>query len=104
MTPSASWSRRRFLVAGVGGVIAAAFGLGELVEHGVLPGKTRLDQLLGECSVSGPALTFAAAGPTIDGTFYSRARGRRVGYTIAYPPGHARGSKLPLVIYLHADG
>jgi Putative esterase len=26
------------------------------------------------------------------------------GYAIAYPPGHDRGSRIPLGIYLHADG
>ncbi len=99
-----AWSRRRFLLGGIGGLVGVGFGVGELVEHRVLPGKARLDQLLGDCSVSGPPLTFAATGRSIDGTFYSRARGRRVGYTIAYPPGHDVGSKLPLVVFLHGDG
>jgi pimeloyl-ACP methyl ester carboxylesterase len=100
----ATVDRRRFLVGGIGGLIAVAAGGYELVEQGVLPGKNRLDQLLGACSVSGPALTFAAEGPTLDGSFESKARGRRVGYRIAYPPGHDRGSELPLVISLHAFG
>jgi pimeloyl-ACP methyl ester carboxylesterase len=104
MTPPATWSRRRFLVGGVGGIIAVGFGVGELIEHGVLPGKVRLDQLLGDCSVSGPGLTFAAPGRTISSTFYSEARRRKVGYTIAFPPGHDPQSELPLVVYLHADG
>jgi pimeloyl-ACP methyl ester carboxylesterase len=96
--------RRRFLVAGLGGLIVVAGGGYELVEQGVLPGKNRLDQLLGACSVSGPALSFVAEGPTVDGSFQSKARGREVGYRIAYPPGHDRGSELPLVISLHAFG
>jgi pimeloyl-ACP methyl ester carboxylesterase len=96
--------RRRFLAGGLGGLIAVVGGGYELIEHGVLPGKTRLDQLLGDCSVSGPALTFAQPGPAFTGTFHSRARGRTVGYTIAYPPGHTRGSELPLVISLHGFG
>jgi enterochelin esterase-like enzyme len=96
--------RRRFLVGGIGGLIAVAAGGYELVEQGVVPGKGRLDQLLGECSVAGPPLTFAEPGPTEVGTFYSQARRRRVWYTIAYPPGHGRGSRLPLVISLHAYG
>lgn len=99
-----SVSRRRFLVGGVGGLAAAVFGVGELVEHGVLPGKVRLDTLLGDCSVSGPELTFAPAGRTLTGTFYSHARRRTVGYTLAYPPGHGPGSQLPLLISLHAFG
>lgn len=104
LTPRTTWTRRRLLIGGVGSVIAAAFGVGELVEHGVLPGKVPLDRLLGACSVSGPDLTFAAPGRSIEGSFYSRARGLRVGYTIAYPPGHGPGSKLPLVLSLHGNG
>jgi pimeloyl-ACP methyl ester carboxylesterase len=96
--------RRRFLVGGIGGLIAVAAGGYELVEQDVLPGKGRLDQLLGECSVSGPPLTFAEPGPTQVGTFYSQARRQRVWYTLAYPPGHGPGSHLPLVISLHANG
>lgn len=96
--------RRRFLVGGIGGLIAVAAGGYELVEQGVLPGKDRLDQLLGACSVSGPSLTFAQEGVSYTGSFHSKARGREVGYTIAYPPGHARGSELPLVISLHGFG
>ena len=45
------------MVAGVG-ALAGALGLGELIEHGVLPGKNRLDNLLGDCSVTSPHLTF----------------------------------------------
>lgn len=97
-------SRRRFLAAGIGGAVAVVVGAGELVERGVLPGKVRLDTLLGDCSVAGPALTFAPPGPSLHGRFHSRARGRTVGYTLAYPPGHGPGSELPLVISLHAYG
>ena len=49
-------------------------------------------------------MTFSAPGPSISGTFYSRARQREVGYTIAYPPGHRPGDRLPLIIELHAFG
>jgi len=41
---------------------------------------------------------------TSGGTFYSAARHRRAGYTVAYPPGHRRGDRLPLVIMLHGYG
>ena len=95
--------RRRFLVGGIGG-LACLFGVGELVEHGILPGKQRLDSLLGDCSVPEQDLTFDALGHASTGTFFSRARGMRVGYTVAYPPGHGPGSRLPLVLYLHAFG
>jgi S-formylglutathione hydrolase FrmB len=84
------------VVAGVAGA--------ELVAHGVLPGQERLDQLDGACSVGGPSLSSAHAGPSMSGTFVSKARHRSVGYTLAYPPGHDRGSVLPLVIMLHGYG
>jgi predicted esterase len=76
----------------------------ELVDHGVLPGKQLLDQLDGACSVPAPTLSFAALGPSFSDEFFSRARGRSVGYTIAYPPGHQRGDQLSLIIMLHGYG
>ena len=57
------------------------------MEHGVLPGKQTLDELDGACSASSPALTFVTAGPSKSGRFFSAARNRTVGYTIAYPRG-----------------
>lgn len=76
----------------------------ELISHGVLPGKLELDQLDGACSVSHAPFDFATLGPAISGTFYSRFRRRDVGYTLAFPPGHAPGIGLPLVVTLHAFG
>ena len=99
--------RRRLLYwlsGGVGAVVVASFAGVELVEHGVLPGKQFLDELDGACSVPAPALSFAALGPSVDGRFYSKARGRAVGYTLAYPPGHGPGSRLPLIVMLHGFG
>src|SRR5262249_11521543 len=84
--------------------VGAAFAGFELIEHGVLPGKHALDSLAGGCSVSGPALTFAPAGPSHTGKFFSSHRNRVVGYTIAYPPGTGPGSNLPIAISLHGFG
>lgn len=99
---------RRFILTsslrGLAVVVAAGAGGFELVSRGVLPGKSTLDRLDGACSVSGPPLNFAPAGPSVDGTFYSAARGRVVGYTIGYPPGHRPGDELPLVVMLHGFG
>ncbi len=106
MTPS-RWTRRRVLTLGLApaAVLAcAAAGGTELVSRGVLPGRTLLDELDGACSVPDPPLAFAPLGPSIDGAFYSAARRRTVGYTIAYPPGHRRGAELPLVVMLHGYG
>jgi pimeloyl-ACP methyl ester carboxylesterase len=100
--------RRRFLRCALGGLaVAAAAGTAgfEFVEHGVLPGKSELDQLTGACDV--PAADFApyaAPGPQHSGSFYSAARRTTVGYTIGYPPGHGPGDRLPLVIALHGFG
>ncbi len=100
-------SRRRLLGVGLGavaGLAAAGAGGLELVARGVLPGRTYLDRLDGACSVPPPPVTFSASGPSVSGTFYSAARRREVDYTIAYPPGHRRGTRLRLVIALHAYG
>jgi enterochelin esterase-like enzyme len=101
------WSRRRVLVAGLGGataLIAAGVTGVELIDHGVLPGKAKLDALDGACSVPRPVLVYSPRGPSFSGTFYSNARRRIVGYTLAYPPGHHPGDELPLVIMLHGYG
>jgi hypothetical protein len=102
--PTGKMSRRRFFGAGLTGATALLFTGFELVDHGVLPGQGRLELLEGKCSVPQPTPTFAAAGPARSGRFFSKARGREVGYTIAYPPGHRPGSELPLGIVLHAYG
>src|SRR6266700_75014 len=101
-------SRRRVLGFGLAGIaalaVAGAAGF-ELVERGVLPGKSELDRLDGACDVPAPDLTrYAEPGPQYDGTFHSAARRTTVGYTIAYPPGHRPGDRLPLVIALHGFG
>lgn len=100
--------RRRFLRYALGGVVAvAAAGTAgfELVAHGVLPGKSELDQLDGACAVPAADLAgYAPPGPQHSGTFYSAARQTSVGYTIAYPPGRRQGDRLPLVIALHGFG
>ena len=101
------WSRRKILVLGLGGaaVLAGAGALGlELVSHGVLPGQQLLDQIDGACSVPAPPLRFAGTGTSKSGTFVSSARGRSVGYTVAWPPGHGPGTSLPLVVMLHGEG
>jgi pimeloyl-ACP methyl ester carboxylesterase len=103
----AGWTRRRVLTLGLAPaaalVAAGVTGL-ELISRGILPGKAMLDTLDGVCSVSGPALEFSLPGPSSSNTFYSAARRRTVGYTVAYPPGHRAGDELPLVIMLHGYG
>jgi enterochelin esterase-like enzyme len=100
-------SRRLFIRTGLASAAAVAAGAAgvELVSRGVLPGKSVLDVLDGACSVPAADLTpYAPPGPAASGTFYSRARNRIVGYTIAYPPGRRPGDRLPLVVMLHGYG
>ena len=87
-------------------VVLAGAGIAgvELVSRGVLPGRSMLDQLDGACSVASPPLAYSPPGPSFSGTFYSAARRRSVGYTIAYPPRHRPGDELPLVVMLHGLG
>jgi enterochelin esterase-like enzyme len=101
---SATITRRQALFGAGAGTIAVAGTGVELVSRGVLPGKHLLDELDGACSVSTPLQTTVTAGPQRSGSFYSRARARSVGYTIAYPPGHAIGDRLPLALVLHGFG
>ena len=84
----------------------AALGVAgfELVEHGVVPGKQRLDSAIGACDVPTPNVSFGPLGQEISGTFESKARNRSVGYIIGYPYGYELGSALPLVIMLHGFG
>jgi len=91
----------------VAAVAAAGITAFELVDHGVLPGKAELDSLDGACSVPSPALIYQPPGPALEAAFYSAARNRTVGYTIAYPPGYRPADNrndLPLVIMLHGYG
>jgi enterochelin esterase-like enzyme len=99
---------RRQVMAWAGGTAAAVVAAGitgvELIDHGVIPGKSALDQLDGACSVSVPTFEFGRLGPVESGSFFSRYRHRRVGFTIGYPPGYMEGAPLPLVVVLHAFG
>jgi esterase/lipase superfamily enzyme len=91
-------------LAGAGTLVVGGATLYELVEHGVLPGKQTLDIIDGACDVPHPPLRFSTPGPSYSKSFYSHARNREVGYTIAYPPGHQPGDRLPLVVMLHGEG
>jgi enterochelin esterase-like enzyme len=103
----AAWPRRRVLALGLApaAVLAGAGIAGvELVSRGILPGRSMLSSLDGACSVPSPALEYSSLGPSFSGTFYSAARRRTVGYTMAYPPRHQPGDELPLVVMLHGYG
>jgi pimeloyl-ACP methyl ester carboxylesterase len=99
--------RRRFLALGLGGIVsvlgAGALGV-ELVSRGVVPGKQVLDDVDGACSVLYPSFVESSGGRAVSGRFHSQARHCEVGYTVAYPPGHRPGDRLPLVVMLHGYG
>lgn len=101
------WTRRRVLGVGaatVATVVMAGVAGIELISHRVLPGKLVLDELEGACSARAPAVASSTPGRQLSGSFYSRARNKIVGYTIAYPPGYNSGQPLPLIVTLHGYG
>ena len=95
--------RRRTLLlgtAGVGVVGLGAVGLG--VEQGVLPGRTRVRDLLGLNGEDGE-VPDVAPGSIERGTFRSAHRlGERTGWALCRPPGAS--GELPLVVALHGLG
>jgi hypothetical protein len=100
-------SRRGFLLAagvvGVAGLATAAGGY-ELVEHDVLPGRIRLNRMLGRDGPP-PAVPQVEVGPLVSGSFTSAARGGvDVGWTVAYPPGYEPHAGLPVTVALHGRG
>jgi dienelactone hydrolase len=93
---------RRGLLLGVTSVLgAAAVGVGG-IEAGLLPGRDRLHSWVGAGRPDGvPDL---ATGAMVSGSFVSAKRGgARVGWSIAYPPGHDH-ARLPVLIVLHGRG
>jgi enterochelin esterase-like enzyme len=95
--------RRRALLLGLpaAGVAAAAAVVGG-VEAQVLPGRTRLDDLLGRNGRDG-VVPHVTPGPIESGSLVSRARGGlRTGWSLVRPP-HTSG-RLPLMVTLHGRG
>lgn len=101
--PTRALSRRRLLSGG-----GALLGLGVTgavaVEREVLPGRSLLYRELGLDGADG-VVPDVVPGRVASGSFDSRARGLRVGWSIARPPA-ASGSpaRLPVAIVLHGRG
>lgn len=89
-------------------MVATAGSGAALVDAGVLPGKAEWDRLTGGCAAQPGTVTYPAPGsglgPTVSGSFFSRARRTTVGWTVSYPPGAGPRSPLPLVLALHGLG
>jgi len=96
-------SRRGLLIGGGCAALGAVSGgtAYAMVEHGVLPGKYRLDAFLGACG-SDPGVPRVAAGPVLTSQFYSHYRHRAVNIITVLPPGHT--GRLPVVLALHGAG
>ena len=94
-------SRRGFLLGGGALGLLAVSGAYELVEQGVLPGRIRLNAMLGQDGPP-PPVPDVSPGPMVSGSFTSTARaGTEVGWTVAYPPGSDSHAKLPVCVALH---
>jgi dienelactone hydrolase len=96
-------NRRCFLVAGAASGAAVIVGGVALTEARVLPGRARLNQVLGGCGepLAAPSAT---RGTRVDGTIDSRARRTPVGYSVLVPPGSMPDSRMPVVLALHGRG
>jgi enterochelin esterase-like enzyme len=68
----------------------------------MVAGPDRIARAAGACAGSAPG--GASPGPVVEGSFDSEARGRRVGWSIAYPPGTSPGARLPVCLVLHGRG
>ena len=91
---------RRAVLAGVAGVVAAT---GFAVER-THPGIGRHLRALLEPAHHQPRPT-EAPGVKINGTFISASmRGDRIGWTVAYPPGHEPGSSIPVCVAMPGRG
>ncbi|HVQ17927.1 MAG TPA: alpha/beta fold hydrolase [Actinomycetes bacterium] len=97
-------SRRAFLLGGGAVGLAAVAGGYELVELGVLPGRLRLNQMLG-ANEGPPSIPNIEPGRVVTGSFSSKARaGTEVGWTIVYPPGRGDHSLIPVCVAMHGRG
>ncbi len=99
--------RRQLLIGGASSaalaVVGGAGGYG-LVEDGVLPGKLRLDRMLGACGTR-PPIPKVTPGAVVSGSFRSAARrGDEVGWSVAYPPGADPHAPLDVCVALHGRG
>lgn len=104
-------SRRGLLLGSTGVGLGAVTAVGVGVERGVLPGRPRVQHLLGLNGADG-TIPDVTPGPLVEGSFVSRARGgRATGWTLAMPPPGLperpqgpREAPLPVLVELHGMG
>ncbi|GGL85285.1 hypothetical protein GCM10011594_01200 [Nakamurella endophytica] len=85
------------LIGAAATLVAGAGGAG-LVEAGALPGRARLNALLG-LDGGGGDIPDVDPGPTVTGSWRSAARGTVVGWSVSRPPGVT--GPLPVAVLLH---
>lgn len=95
-------SRRSVLLATAGG-LATAGTAGTLVEHDVLPGRSRAHRLLGLTGESG-VVPDVEPGERDEGRFASEFMAEEPHFVISHPPGVDPGEPLPVVVALHGKG
>ena len=95
--------RRRTLLLGTAGAGITGLGAAGLgIQQGVLPGRQRLQELLGLNGEDGVAPVIER-GPVERGTFRSRHRlGAKTGWALCRPPDTT--GEIPLVVALHGMG
>jgi enterochelin esterase-like enzyme len=86
-------------VAAIGGVVTG----GSLVEHDVLPGRSRAYDLLGLTGEAG-VVPDVEPGPRREGVVSSDRVAQDPHYVVSYPPGTTPGDALPVVVALHGAG
>jgi len=91
-------SRRRFLAAAGGAAVLAGAGVGA-----AQPSVRRFAVDLVDPEPSAPAPR-RGSGRHVSGVLASAARGRRVNWLVAYPPGRQGGDALPVALVLHGRG
>lgn len=80
------------------GVVAVA-----ALETGVIPGRARVHDVLGLTGPDG-VVPDVPAGPVVSGSFDSRGRRTKAGYSVIYPDGYDASAELPVVLVLHGRG
>jgi pimeloyl-ACP methyl ester carboxylesterase len=101
-----SVARRTLIGTGIGVAALGLLGAGMAfaVEERILPGRSKLHELLGLNGEPGRIPT-ATPGPEVSGSFVSAARlGATCGWTVSYPPGAKPGDALPVLVALHGYG
>ena len=95
-------TRRVFVRTGAAAAVTGVVAVTAL-ETGVVPGRARVHDVLGLTGSDG-VVPDVPAGPVVSGSFDSRGRRTKVGYSVIYPDGYDASAELPVVLVLHGRG